>query len=388
MRYLRGCERGTVGRVNARPSTLPPSSDRGATGEHRALDWNVAVATAVRLMKPGPEVPRSEAEQAVRSLRQFSVEAESHVRELTGLGQHLPIAEGDVVDRPAWVRGAADGLAELTDAALSTADSQLLRGNDLLGGISARGAGVQAGVVLAYLGGKVLGQFDPYGESGIAGQRGRLLLVAPNIVAAQKSLGVPGDDFRMWVCLHESTHRLQFNAVPWLREHFAESLGTLLSEMEGTTGELLTRLPAVLREARATRSSSDSSPGVLGVIELLQTPSQRAALDRIIAISTLLEGHADHVMDAVGPQVVPSVATIRQRFTERRKGGGLLDRVLRSLLGVDAKIRQYAQGAAFTRHVVGAVGMADFNAVWTSPDHLPTRAEISDPAAWIRRIHG
>ncbi|MGI8309600.1 zinc-dependent metalloprotease [Saccharopolyspora hattusasensis] len=374
--------------MNARPSTLSPSPDRGATGEHRALDWNIAVATAVRLMKPGPDVPRSEAEQAVRSLRRFSVEAESHVRELTGLGQHLPIAEGDVVDRPAWVRGAADGLAELTDAALSTADSQVLRGNDLFGGISARGAGVQAGVVLAYLGGKVLGQFDPYGESGVAGQQGRLLLVAPNIVAAQKSLGVPGDDFRMWVCLHESTHRLQFNAVPWLREHFAESLGTLLAEMEGTTGELLTRLPAVLREARSTRSSSDSSPGMLGVIELLQTPSQRAALDRIIAISTLLEGHADHVMDAVGPRVVPSVATIRQRFTERRKGGGLLDRVLRSLLGVDAKIRQYAQGAAFTRHVVDAIGMAGFNAIWTSPDHLPTRAEIGDPAAWIRRVHG
>ncbi|MGW5645889.1 zinc-dependent metalloprotease [Saccharopolyspora sp. NPDC003752] len=375
--------------MNARPSTLPTPQDRGAAGEHRALDWNVAVATAVRLMKPGPEVPRSEAEQAVRSLRRFSVEAESHVREQTGLGLDLPIAEGDVVDRPAWVRGAADGLAELTDAALSTADSQLLRGNDLLGGISARSAGVQAGVVLAYLGGKVLGQFDPYGESGVAGQRGRLLLVAPNIVAAQKSLGVPGDDFRMWVCLHESTHRLQFNAVPWLREHFAESLGTLLAEMEGTTGELLGRLPAVLREVRSARSSSgDSSPGMLGVIELLQTPSQRAALDRIIAISTLLEGHADHVMDAVGPRVVPSVATIRQRFTERRKGGGLLDRVLRSLLGVDAKIRQYAQGAAFTRHVVDAIGMADFNAIWTSPDTLPTRAEIVDPEAWIRRVHG
>ncbi|MDA3624797.1 zinc-dependent metalloprotease [Saccharopolyspora oryzae] len=371
--------------MNARPSTLPVSNSSAA--EHRALDWNVAVATAVRLMKPGPEVPRAEAEHAVRSLRRFSVDAESHVRELTGLGQDLPIIAGDVVDRPAWVRGAAHGLATLTDAALSSADARMQRASDLFGGLSARGAGVQAGLVLAYLGGKVLGQFDPYGESGVAGQRGSLLLVAPNIVAAQRSLGVPADDFSMWVCLHESTHRLQFNAVPWLREHFTESLGILLSEMEGTTGELLSRLPTILREARAARSS-DSSPGVLGVIELLQTPQQRLALDRIIAISTLLEGHADHVMDAVGPQVVPSVATIRNRFTERRKGGGLLDRLLRSLLGVDAKIRQYAQGAAFTRHVVDEVGMTGFNAVWTSPDHLPTRAEISDPAAWIRRIHG
>ncbi|MDI2030762.1 zinc-dependent metalloprotease [Saccharopolyspora sp. TS4A08] len=353
----------------------------------RTLDWNVAVGTAVRLMKPGPEVPKAEAARAVRSLRRFSAEAESHVRERTGLGLDLPIAEGDVVDRPDWVRGAAFGLSEMTSAALATVDSQALRGGDLLGEVSARSAGVQAGVVLAYLGGKVLGQFDPYGESGVEGQRGRLLLVAPNIVAAQQSLGVPADDFLMWVCLHESTHRLQFNAVPWLREHFAAGLGELLTQMEGGTGELLTRLPNVIREARTARRA-DSSPGVVGLLELLQSPEQRAALDRIIAISTLLEGHADHVMDAVGPQVVPSVGTIRRRFTERRAGGGVLDRILRSLLGVDAKIRQYAQGAAFTDHVVDRVGMSGFNAVWAHPDNLPTRSEITDPDAWIRRVHG
>lgn len=357
--------------------------------DHRALDWNVAVATATRLIKPGPEIPIADAERAVRSLRQFSTEAEAHVRELTGLGEHLPIREGHVVDRPGWVRGAARGLAELTDVALSTTDTQPASGGlDLLAGLGTRGAGVQAGVVLAYLGSKVLGQYDPFAPAVAGGQPGRLLLVAPNIVAAQRALEVPPDDFRMWVCLHESTHRLQFNAVPWLRDHFAASLGALLSEMDTTASELLGRLPAVVRDLRSGRVDGESSPGVLGVIELLQTPRQRAALDRIIAISTLLEGHADHVMDAVGPRVVPTVGTIRQRFTERRKGGGLLDRVLRSLLGVDAKIKQYAQGAAFTRHVVDAVGMPGFNAVWTSPEQLPSRAEIANPQAWLRRIHG
>ncbi|GAA2336705.1 zinc-dependent metalloprotease [Saccharopolyspora halophila] len=372
--------------MNAGTPTLSPSP-AGEAGP-RALDWNVAVGTAVRLMRPGPEVPREEAEHAVRSLRRFSVEAESHVRETTGLGRDLPIAEGDVVDRPAWVRGAAFGLSELTGAAMSAADSEGLHGDDLLGQLSARSGGVQAGVVLAYLGGKVLGQFDPYGQSRTPGQRGRLLLVAPNIVAAQRALGVPVDDFLMWVCLHESTHRLQFNAVPWLREHFAESLGRLFTQLEGGTGELLTKLPHVLREARSRSNSADSSPGVLGVLELLQTPEQRAAFDHLIAISTLLEGHADHVMDAVGPQVVPNVATIRSRFTDRRNGGGLLDRILRSLLGVDAKIQQYAQGAAFTRHVIDRVGMADFNAVWARPENLPTRPEITDPETWITRVHG
>jgi coenzyme F420 biosynthesis associated uncharacterized protein len=124
----------------------------------------------------------------------------------------------------------------------------------------------------------------------------------------------------------------------------------------------------------------------LAVIELLQGPEQRAVLDRLLALSTLLEGHADHVMDAVGPSVVPSVGTIRARFTDRRRGGGLLDRVLRMLLGVDAKIRQYAIGSAFTKAVVGEVGMQRFNTVWSSPRTLPSRDELADPPSWLRRV--
>jgi coenzyme F420 biosynthesis associated uncharacterized protein len=121
-------------------------------------------------------------------------------------------------------------------------------------------------------------------------------------------------------------------------------------------------------------------------MELLQSAEQREVFDRLIALSTLLEGHADYVMDAVGPAVVPTVDVIRDRFTERRRGGGLMDRVLRTLLGVDAKVKQYAAGAAFTRHVVGEAGMAGFNEVWTSPETLPRRAEITDPDAWLRRV--
>jgi putative hydrolase len=109
-------------------------------------------------------------------------------------------------------------------------------------------------------------------------------------------------------------------------------------------------------------------------------------LDRLIALSTLLEGHADHVMDAVGPSVVPSVGTIRSRFTARRKGGGLLDRILRTVLGVEAKVRQYAEGAEFTEYVVERVGMDGFNAIWTSAETLPTRAEIAEPMTWLRRV--
>jgi coenzyme F420 biosynthesis associated uncharacterized protein len=179
--------------------------------------------------------------------------------------------------------------------------------------------------------------------------------------------------------LHEATHRLQFTAVPWLREYFSGEVTAFLSAAESTASGILERLPGMISSARQARDT-------MGLIELLQGPEQRAILDRLLALTTLLEGHADHVMDAVGPSVVPSVATIRARFTSRRRGGGLLDRLLRALLGVEAKVRQYAVGAAFTKAVVAEVGMAGFNTVWTSPDTLPTRAELDDPAQWLRRV--
>ena len=119
---------------------------------------------------------------------------------------------------------------------------------------------------------------------------------------------------------------------------------------------------------------------------MLGTPEQKEIVDRVTGVMSLLEGHADVVMDGVGPQVIPSVADIRRKFDQRRKGVGALDRVLRKLLGLDAKMAQYRNGAAFVRGVVAKVGMAEFNAVWDRPENLPTRAEIADPSAWVSRV--
>jgi coenzyme F420 biosynthesis associated uncharacterized protein len=341
------------------------------------VDWSLAASTGAFLVRGGPSVPRTEAQLAVSELRELTVDAEAHVRELTGLGAGLPLLPGEVVDRPGWVRSAAAGLDALTSKALRTLPS------NPIAPVLAGGAGVQTGVVLAFLASRVLGQYDPFGGDG----EGRLLLVAPNVVTAQHVMQVPGRDFRMWVCLHECTHRLQFTAVDWLRDYFADEVerlvGGLASDEDGIT-DLIGRLPDAVREAK--RAKADG--GVVALSQLLRSPQQREVFDKLLALSTLLEGHADYVMDAVGPGVVPAVEMIRTRFTTRRKGGGLLDRLLRSLLGVDAKIRQYAQGAAFTRHVVDRVGMDGFNAVWTSPNTLPSRTEIGDPEAWVRRVHG
>ncbi len=343
------------------------------------VDWDLAVRTAHRLLPPGPSASPHRAAAEVARLRSDATTAEAHVRALTGLGAGLQVPAADVVDRPGWVRAAADGMALLTNGARVPQPPTALARR-----VTTSTSGVQAGAVLAYLGSRVLGQYDPFGGPD---RDGRLLLVAPNVFAAQRALGVPAEDFGLWVCLHESTHRLQFTAVPWLRDYFLGEVTRFLSALEDSASGLLGRLPDALRTARQRWSENGGLDG-LALVEVLQGPEQRAVLDRLLALTTLLEGHADHVMDAVGPEVVPSVATIRRRFTSRREGVGLADRLLRALLGVDAKVRQYAQGSAFTRHVVAAVGMAGFNRVWESPVALPTRAEITDPAAWLARVYG
>ena len=338
------------------------------------IDWDLAARTAARLMHPGPDASREAAAALVTRLRADAAVAEGHVRDVTGLGHGLTLLPADVVDRPAWARAALHGMAALT------AEAELPPVPRVARAVTGCTAALQLGGLVAFLGGRVLGQYDPFG--GPAGE-GRLLLVAPNIHAAQQALDVPAGEFGLWVCLHEATHRLQFTAVPWLRDYFSAEIGRFLSlartEVGPAAGE---RLPELLRAARTAKGDT------LALVELLQGPEQRALLDRLLALTTLLEGHADHVMDAVGPEVVPSVATIRQRFIIRRRGGGLVDRVLRALLGVEAKVRQYAVGAAFTRYVVLATGMDGFNRVWEEPDTLPTRAELTDPDTWVRRVHG
>jgi coenzyme F420 biosynthesis associated uncharacterized protein len=124
------------------------------------------------------------------------------------------------------------------------------------------------------------------------------------------------------------------------------------------------------------------------LIDLVSTPEQKKVIDRITGVMSLLEGHADVVMDGVGPEVIPSVAEIRAKFTQRRKGVGTLDKLLRRLLGLDQKMAQYRDGAVFVRRTVDVVGMEGFNAVFAEAANLPGKDEIHDPAAWIRRVHG
>jgi coenzyme F420 biosynthesis associated uncharacterized protein len=350
------------------------------------VDWDLALQTAKRFTKQGPEVSPDEVHDIVAELRHGAAESEGHVRSFARLEAASATAPLVVVDRPGWVKANTDGFRSLMQPVVQKVIAKRGEPSPMAGAVGSRVTGLEVGALLGYLSGRVLGQFDPFFEGGPSSGSadGRLLLVAPNIVQTERELDVVPRDFRLWVCLHEETHRVQFTAVPWLRDHLLSEVKALVDVTDLDPSALGAQLrDAVERLARATKGESDVS-----LIDLVQTPAQREIVDRVTATMSLLEGHADVVMDEVGPEVIPTVRTIRERFDKRRRGGGTLDQMLRKLLGFDAKMRQYRDGAIFVRGVIDKVGVDGFNRIWTAPDTLPSKDEIGDPEAWVRRVHG
>jgi len=341
------------------------------------VDWDLAAATAGALGKAGPNVSYAEASEVVAELRRLTDEADAHVARFTGLSG--PAAPVRVVDRKDWAAVNINGLRQVINPLVNKLTGDRDPG-PFVSAVGSRVTGVQAGTVLAYLSGKVLGQYEVFSSD-----PGTLLLVAPNIVEVERRLDVAPRDFRLWVALHEVTHRTQFTAVPWLRGHFLGEVRAFVDAAQSPGEQLVERLR---RGVAALADSIRNPDSRASVLDLVQTPAQKAILDRLTAVMTLLEGHAEFVMDGVGPEVVPSVEEIRARFNRRREAANPLERVIRKLLGIEVKLRQYAEGRQFVHGVVDRVGMTGFNRVWESPLTLPYVSELGDPDAWVARVHG
>jgi coenzyme F420 biosynthesis associated uncharacterized protein len=245
-------------------------------------------------------------------------------------------------------------------------------------GAGGKVTGAEVGTLTAFLSSRILGQYDlaPDGAP-------RLMLVAPNVLRTESELRVNAADFRLWICLHEETHRVQFTAVPWLRQHVIDSARRLCLDLAPDPEQLGEQIRQIAHNLPdALRSGGN------GLTDIFATPQQRAEIAKMTAIMSLLEGHADVVMDDVGPAIVPSVEHIRAKFQQRRQDVTGVDKILRRLLGLEAKMRQYRDGAAFVRAVTAKVGTDNFNAVWSSPQTLPLPEEIQNPPARVQRVHG
>jgi len=366
-----------------------PVTGAARPGGREIVDWDDAALIAGRLASPGPVAPREELESLVASLRDAAGRAVEPVLEITRMsaadGRSLTASTLSgvlVVDRPGWAAASARSMRAMTEGALPVPPRGVPLAAELV-------ASAEVGATLALLSTKILGQFDPFGPADA-----NLLLVAPNVLQTEREMRVRPADFRLWVCLHEQTHALQLAAAPWLAEHLRERTRTLLRDLTASAADprqvparVAGTARAVYSAVRGTETGARPAPSL---VDSVLTPSQRQAFDEVGAVMALLEGHADVAMDAVGTSVVPTVRSIRRKFGARRSEGGTgtLDRVLRRLLGMDAKMAQYRDGAAFVRAVTETVGTDGVNAVWSGPDALPSAREIADPVSWVRRVHG
>ena len=319
------------------------------------IDARVPGAVGAAVASPGPALSDAEASQVVASLRRALRDSVAPVAEVTGLGD---VATGPmlVVDRASWIEANADMALTMLAEGAREPWPQPTR---MLDKIAGRFNGAQLGGMLALLSSRILGQYLPFAAEP------KLIVVAPNVVKVERELRVDPDDFRLWVCLHEQTHRLQFARAPWLRGHLIERVGQLLQAADGD-------------QPRQGRPHT--------LIEVVTTPEQQHILEGVTATMSLLEGYADDMMDRVGPDVVPSVTSIRRKFDKRRGRGGWT-RALNKLMAMDLKLAQYRDGARFCRAVIDQVGVDGLNRVYDAAEFLPSPAEIAEPRRWVARVH-
>lgn len=341
-----------------------------------SVDWRTAASCSQAFSKGGPRMSREGALDVVADLHRHAQTAIGLVTDYTGLvpATSAPV---DVVDRIRWSRINIAGFRRL----LTGLDADVEEAG--VPSAAARLTGVQAGAVLAFLSSRVLGQFETFSSD-----TGRLLFVAPNIVEVERRLRLPSREFRLWIAVHEAAHLTQFTAVPWMRGHFEGLIQTFFDAAEPDRSSAAGLALAVRRALASARDDEPQQGPGTDVMTAVTSPEQRQAISQIQALMTLLEGHAESVMDGVGRTSINHVALLRRRFDRRRTNPTTLQRFLRQLLGLDAKMRQYAAGRRFVDHVMSERGLDGFNRVWDAPANLPTEVEIDRPELWTARVLG
>jgi coenzyme F420 biosynthesis associated uncharacterized protein len=333
------------------------------------IDWKLAgtVARGIANMQPaGNPAPYEQ-------LAEPAAEAERLVSAYTGLVAAQTVPAAEPVDRSSWIDANLASLETVLEPAAQRVAGKAGPLGAMAGGVLA----IEAGAVSGFLAGRVLGQYEfPVLEPD---KPARLLFVAPNLAHAAGTLEAPDDQLLRWVALHEMTHALQFGGVPWLREHLASMLRELLGALELDPRSLF-RMPDVTDLRKLFDRVRDD-----GLAMVVIGAGRRDTLNQVQAFMAVLEGYAEHVMDAVGADVLDDLPSLRSAMQRRRGDRSGLLKLLERLIGMDLKLRQYEQGKGFCDGVVARAGIEGLNRVWATPESMPTVAELDDPAGWLAR---
>jgi coenzyme F420 biosynthesis associated uncharacterized protein len=348
------------------------------------VDWGVAERVGVLIAGEGPERDWVRQEEVDRA----SDETVGLVRDYTRLEPRGELPRPEAIDRREWVRV---NLAAIRSAAgeLETRLAGSLDAPGPLGPVARAGAGLatgaEAGLAIGYMGRRVLGQYD-VALIGPA-RPSRLLFVAPNLTEAETRLGGPDRAlFLRWIAMHEATHALQFEAVPWLRDHIGGMVERLLRT--ASLRPELRDLGAAARRALADPRRLADSLREGGLVGVLAGPRQLELMRAVQATMTVIEGYSEHVMDAIGERLDPSYARLRRLADAQRERQSLLDSIVGRLLGLDMKLRQYRLGKQFADRVAEQGGIEALNEVWRAPETLPDGAELEHPDRWLGRVAG
>jgi coenzyme F420 biosynthesis associated uncharacterized protein len=349
----------------------------GPVSEEGSISWAIAARFAERVARREPFSLSYLAGSAKDELSELTMIAEEHVALDTGLHVDAPAAV-DVVDRPGWV---ATNISMLRHVIAPLMEASVPPARGLVAKAARSGASVEVGALLGWVSSRVLGQYLPaLGPDPSTNDDDVLLYVLPNVLQLEKRYAFPPREFRLWIALHECTHRAQFQGVDWLGPYMREQLAIVFGTAAGGTRRL--DVARLLKDRAAVASAE--RPSAPPLVQLLDD-TQRAALSRLQALMALLEGHSDVVMSRAGGVLVPSSERFARVMHHRRTSARGVTRFAQRIIGLDSKLRQYEDGAVFVRSVEAAGGRAAFERVWSSAESLPTVVEISEPTLWLER---
>lgn len=347
----------------------------------RLIDWeSVRRIARRRLGLAGATLTAAERAAAEDFYRSELLRIEPVVAEAIGATLPRALETPSVIDRVEWIDlnlATFEQLFERVERIVTEATTGADTPGRAVARILNRSLGnQQLGLLMAFLARKVLGQYDVSLLAASSTVRGRLNFVEPNITATAAALGVPLGQFRTFIALHEATHAFEFEAYPWLRDHFAASVGEAIELLAADTGGLGERLRGALRGRGGHW------------LERMMSPTQLDSFRRTQALMSLLEGYSNHVMNDAGEKLLPGFARLHERFERRNEARGAMERAIMRITGLDLKMEQYVAGERFVDAILAARDRTFLNRVWEGPASLPDLAEIRHPQRWIDRIEG